>query len=62
MKKDPLNDRTARRERVAGAQEATMKKFFGGLNGKARREMRRAARKVTGKKETTAEMIERLSK
>jgi hypothetical protein len=60
--KNPLTDPMAQREARAGRQERTMKRFFDGLNGKAKRAMRRAAAKVTGRKESTEEMMKRLAK
>lgn len=51
MKKiDPLNDPVARAERKAARQEAAMRSFFGGLSASMRRKMKRAQKKVTGKR------------
>ncbi len=47
------------REKLAADQQAAMKKFFAGLSGPQRRELRLAQKRVTGKKESFAEMMER---
>ena len=59
---NPLQDGFAKNEAKAGTEVAQMNRFFGGLSGKAKRRLRLAQRRVTGKKETTAEMIARVAK
>jgi hypothetical protein len=61
QKPNPLEDGFAKREKRAGRQEAEMKRFFAGLSGDARRALRRAAQKTSGKKETMAEMMARVN-
>ena len=42
------------------AHEVKMRRFFNGLSGKERRRMRLAYRKITGHKETLAQMLDRV--
>jgi len=48
------------KERVASDQLAQMNKFYSSLSPRARRRMRRAVAKASGKKEGLAEMMARI--